>query len=49
MPAKRTPAVVLAVGIAALAVAGALLLTGCVTGERPSFVDDDAAAGHAGR
>ena len=37
MPAKRTPAAVLA----GIAVAGALLLTGCVTGQRPSFVDDE--------
>lgn len=41
MPAKRPPAVVLA----AIALAGGLLLTGCVTGERPSFVDDEAVAG----
>jgi hypothetical protein len=45
MPPKRTPSVGLAVGVMALAVASALLLTGCVTGERPSFVDEDTAAG----
>lgn len=49
MPAKRTPFVGLAAGSAAtltaLAVASALLLTACVTGERPSFVDDPSAAG----
>jgi hypothetical protein len=41
MLAKRTTAVVLAAG----AVAGTLLLTSCVTGERPSFVDDQDASG----
>ncbi len=45
MPAKHPPAVALAVRMAAITVAGALLLTACVTGERPSFVDEDAAAG----
>jgi hypothetical protein len=41
MLAKRTVAVVLAAGVGA----GALLLTSCVTGERPSFVDDADASG----
>ena len=41
MLAKRTTAVVLAAGV----VAGALLLTSCATGERPSFVDDQDASG----
>ena len=55
MPAKRTRSVLLAVplagvavrlaGSAAIAVVSALLLTACVTGERPSFVDDASAAG----
>jgi hypothetical protein len=41
MPAKRTPSVV----AATVVLAGALLLTACVTGERPSFVDDASAPG----
>jgi hypothetical protein len=41
MPAKRTPTFALAAAV----LAGALLLTACVTGERPSFVDDGSAAG----
>jgi len=49
MPAKRPRSVLLADGsaatFAAVVVASALLLTACVTGERPSFVDDASAAG----
>jgi hypothetical protein len=41
MPATRPPAVVAAVASACIALASALLLTGCVTGQRPSFVDDE--------
>ncbi len=37
MPAKRTSTVVLAAAV----LVGALLLTACVTGERPSFIDDE--------
>ena len=48
MPAKRTPAAPWP-RLAAIAVAGALLLTACVTGERPSFVDEDCGRGHTGR
>ena len=41
MPAKRTSTVVLAVVV----IAGAFLLTACVTGERPSLEGDESAPG----
>jgi hypothetical protein len=41
MPAKRTNAAVLAVVV----MAGAFLITACVTGERPSLVGDESATG----
>jgi hypothetical protein len=40
MPATRPPAAVAALALARTAVV-ALVLTGCVTGQRPSFVDDE--------
>ena len=52
MPPKRTRSLLAVAWLAifaAIVVASAFLLTACVTGERPSFVDDELGSGHTGR